>query len=101
MEKIQVKIKRIFEKREGESERGKWAYQDIHVVEDNNERFPNEFLATLGINELETLGKLKEGDTIKIGLSFGVRSYTNKENREFFSQTVSGWGIEVVQVSAF
>ena len=91
MEKIQVKIKRIFEKREGENERGKWAYQDIHVVEDNNERFPNEFLATLGINELETLGKLKEGDTIKIGLS----------NKEFFNQTASGWGIEVVEVSAF
>lgn len=100
MEKIQVKIKRIFEKREGESERGKWAYQDIHVVEDNNERFPNEFLATLGINELETLGKLKEGDTIKIGLSFGVRSYTDRENKERYNQTVSGWGIEVVEVSA-
>ena len=100
MEKIQVKIKRIFEKREGESERGKWAYQDVHVVEDNNERFPNEFLATLGINELETLGKLKEGDTIKIGLSFGVRSYTDRENKERYNQTVSGWGIEVVEVSA-
>ena len=100
MEKIQVKIKRIFEKREGESERGKWAYQDIHVIEDNNERFPNEFLATLGINELETLGKLKEGDTIKIGLSFGVRSYTDRENKERYNQTVSGWGIEVVEVSA-
>ena len=100
MEKIQVKIKRIFEKREGESERGKWAYQDIHVVEDNNERFPNEFLATLGINELETLGKLKEGDTIKIGLSFGVRSYTDRENKERYNQTVSGWGIEVVQFSS-
>ena len=100
MEKIQVKIKRIFEKREGESERGKWAYQDIHVVEDNNECSPNEFLATLGINELETLGKLKEGDTIKIGLSFGVRSYTDRENKERYNQTVSGWGIEVVEVSA-
>lgn len=100
MEKIQVKIKRIFEKREGESERGKWAYQDIHVVEDNNERFPNEFLATLGINELETLGKLKEGDTIKMGLSFGVRSYTDRENKERYNQTVSGWGIEVVEVSS-
>lgn len=100
MEKIQVKIKRIFEKREGESERGKWAYQDIHVVEDNNERFPNEFLATLGINELETLGKLKEGDTIKMGLSFGVRSYTDRENKERYNQTVSGWGIEVVQFSS-
>ena len=78
MEKIQVKIKRIFEKREGENERGKWAYQDIHVVEDNNERFPNEFLATLGINELETLGKLKEGDTIKIGLP-SVFAHTQTE----------------------
>lgn len=99
MEKIQVKIKRIFEKREGESERGKWAYQDIHVVEDNNERFPNEFLATLGINELETLGKLKEGDTIKIGLSFGVRSY-EKDGKMFWKQIVDGWGVEVVQLSA-
>ena len=60
----------------------------------------NEFLATLGINELETLGKLKEGDTIKIGLSFGVRSYTDRENKERYNQTVSGWGIEVVEVSA-
>ena len=59
MEKIQVKIKRIFEKREGENERGKWAYQDIHVVEDNNERFLNEFLATLGINDVETLKRLE------------------------------------------
>ena len=100
MDKIVVKIKKIFPKREGESERGKWAYQDIHVVEDNNERFPNEFLATLGINELETLGKLKEGDTIKIGLSFAVRSYTDRENKERYNQTVSGWGIEVVEVSA-
>ena len=99
MEKIQVKIKRIFEKREGENERGKWAYQDIHVVEDNNERFPNEFLATLGINELETLGKLKEGDTIKIGLSFGVRSY-EKDGKMFWKQIVDGWGVEVVQLSA-
>ncbi len=99
MEKIQVKIKRIFEKREGESERGKWAYQDVHVVEDNNERFPNEFLATLGINELETLGKLKEGDTIKIGLSFGVRSY-EKDGKMFWKQIVDGWGVEVVQLSA-
>ena len=101
MEKIQVKIKRIFEKREGESERGKWAYQDIHVVEDNNERFPNEFLCTVGIQDIETLGKLKEGDTIKIGLSFGVRSYTGKDEKEHFNQIVSGWGVEVVQVSAF
>ena len=99
MEKIQVKIKRIFEKRDGENERGKWAYQDIHVVEDNNERFPNEFLATLGINELETLGKLKEGDTIKIGLSFGVRSY-EKDGKMFWKQIVDGWGVEVVQLSA-
>ena len=99
MEKIQVKIKRIFEKREGENERGKWAYQDIHVVEDNNERFPNEFLATLGINELETLGKLKEGDTIKMGLSFGVRSY-EKDGKMFWKQIVDGWGVEVVQLSA-
>ena len=99
MEKIQVKIKRIFEKREGENERGKWAYQYIHVVEDNNERFPNEFLATLGINELETLGKLKEGDTIKIGLSFGVRSY-EKDGKMFWKQIVDGWGVEVVQLSA-
>ena len=99
MEKIQVKIKRIFGKREGENERGKWAYQDIHVVEDNNERFPNEFLATLGINELETLGKLKEGDTIKMGLSFGVRSY-EKDGKMFWKQIVDGWGVEVVQLSA-
>ena len=100
MEKIQVKIKRIFEKREGESERGKWAYQDIHVVEDNNERYPNEFLATCGLAEIETLAKLKEGDTIKMGLSFGVRSYTDRENKERYNQSVSGWGIEVVQLSA-
>ena len=76
MEKIQVKIKRIFEKREGESERGKWAYQDIHVVEDNNERFPNEFLVTVGIQDIETLGKLKEGDTIKIDKSPDQESLT-------------------------
>ena len=94
MEKIQVKIKRIFEKREGESERGKWAYQDIHVVEDNNERYPNEFLATCGLAEIETLAKLKEGDTIKLGLSFGVRSYTDKEEKIRYNQSVSGWGIE-------
>ena len=99
MEKIQVKIKRIFDTREGESDRGKWAYQDILVQEDCSERYPNEFLATLGTNEIETLRTLKEGDTIKMGLSFGVRSYTNKENKEFFNQTVSGWGIELVQVS--
>lgn len=100
MEKIQVKIKRIFEKREGESERGKWAYQDIHVVEDNNERYPNEFLATCGLAEIETLAKLKEGDTIKMGLSFGVRSYTDRENKERYNQSVSGWGIEVVELSS-
>ena len=101
MEKIQVKIKRIFEKREGESERGKWAYQDVHVVEDNNERFPNEFLVTVGTADCEKLEKLKAEDVIKLGMSFGVRSYTNKDNKEFFNQTVTGWGIETVQVSAF
>ena len=101
MDKIVVKIKKIFPKREGESERGKWAYQDVHVVEETNERYPNEFLATLGINELEMLGKLKEGDTIKMGLSFGVRSYKDREHKERYNQSVSGWGIEVVQVSAF
>ena len=102
MEKIQVKIKKIFEKREGTSELGsKWAYQDVRVVEETEERFPNEFLVTLGINELETLGKLKEGDTIKIGLSFGVRSYTGKDEKEHFNQVVTGWGIETVQVSTF
>lgn len=101
MEKVIVKIKKIFPKREGESERGKWAYQDVHVVEETSERYPNEFLATCGLAEVETIAKLKEGDTIKIGLSFGVRSYNNKENKEFFNQVVSGWGIEVVQVSAF
>ena len=100
MEKIQVKIKRIFEKREGESERGKWAYQDIHVVEDNNERYPNEFLATCGLAEVETIAKLKEGDTIKMGLSFGVRSFIGKDEKEHFNQVVSGWGIEAVELSA-
>jgi hypothetical protein len=100
MEKIQVKIRHIFEKREGESERGRWAYQDIHVVEDNNERYPNEFLATCGLAEIETLAKLKEGDTIKLGLSFGVRSYTDKEEKIRYNQSVSGWGIEVVELSS-
>ena len=99
MEKIQVKIKRIFEKREGESERGKWAYQDIHVVEDNNERYPNEFLATCGLAEIETLAKLKEGDTIKMGLSFGVRSH-EKDGKMFWKQVVEGWGVEVVELSS-
>lgn len=101
MEKVIVKIKEIFPKREGESERGKWAYQDIHIVEETNERYPNEYLATCGLAEVETIAKLKKDDTIKLGLSFGVRSFTTKEGKELYNQTVSGWGIEVVQVSAF
>ena len=101
MEKIQVKIKRIYEKREGQSERGNWCYQDVQVVENTDERYPNEFLVTVGSNEVEQLAKLKEGDIIKIGLSFFVRSYTTREQKEYQSQAITGWGIEVVQVSGF
>ena len=101
MEKIQVKVKKIHEKREGSSEHGNWAYQDLHVIADNNERFPDEFIATVGFNDIDAVSKLREGDTIKMGLSFGVRSYKDKNDKERFSQLVSGWGIEVVQVSAF
>ena len=99
MEKIQVKIKRIFEKREGESERGKWAYQDIHVVEDNNERYPNEFLVTIGTSDVDKLSKLKEDDVVKLGMSFGVRSY-EKDGKMFWKQVVEGWGVEVVELSS-
>jgi hypothetical protein len=101
MEKLQVKIKRIFEKREGESQRGKWCYQDLHVVEDTDERYPNEFLVTVGTNEVEQVAKLKENDTVKIGLSFFVRECETKDGKKFNSQSVTGWGIEVVQLSAF
>ena len=101
MEKIQVKIKRIFDKREGQNERGNWCFQDLHVVEDNDERYPNEFLCTIGSNDVEAVTKLKEGDTIKMGVSFSVRSFTNAESKEFWRQVVAGWGIEVVQVSGF
>ena len=101
MEKLQVKIKRIFEKREGESQRGKWCYQDLHVVEDTDERYPNEFLVTVGTNEVEQVAKLKVNDTVKIGLSFFVRENETKDGKKFHSQSVTGWGIEVVQLSAF
>lgn len=100
MEKLQVKIKRIFEKREGESQRGKWCYQDLQVVEDTDERYPNEFLVTVGTNEVDQVAKLKENDTVKIGLSFFVREY-EKDGKKYNSQSVTGWGIEVVQLSAF
>ena len=100
MEKIQVKIKRIFDKREGQNEHGNWCYQDIHVVEDNNDRYPNEFLCTISSSDVENIAKLKEGDTIKINLAFGVRSYS-KDGKEYWKQTCAGWNIEVVQVSAF
>ena len=101
MEKLQVKIKQIFEKREGESQRGKWCYQDLHLVEDTDERFPNEFLVTVGAKEVEQVAKLKANDIIKIGLSFFVREFTTREGKEYQSQSVTGWGIEVVQVSGF
>ena len=101
MEKLQVKIKRIFEKREGESQRGKWCYQDLHLVEDTDERFPNEFLVTVGAKEVEQVAKLKANDVIKIGLSFFVRENETKDGKKFHSQSVTGWGIEVVQLSAF
>lgn len=101
MEKLQVKIKRIFEKREGESQRGKWCYQDLLVVEDTDERYPNEFLVTVGTKEVEQVAKLKENDTVKIGLSFFVRENETKDGKKFCSQSVTGWGIEVVQLSAF
>ena len=50
--------------------------------------------------QIETLAKLKEGDTIKLGLSFGVRSYTDKEEKIRYNQSVSGWGVEVVELSS-
>lgn len=100
MEKIQVKIKRLFEKREGESERGKWCYQDMHIVEDTNERYPNEYIATMGTSDAEVMATLKEGDTIKINLCFGTRCY-QKDDKTFWSQTCHGWGVELVQPSAF
>jgi hypothetical protein len=96
MEKIQVKIKRIFDKREGQNEHGNWCYQDIHVVEDNNDRYPNEFLCTISSSDVENIAKLKEGDTIKMGVSFAVRCYT-KDGKDYWKQVVAGWGLERIE----
>ena len=66
-----------------------------------DERFPNEFLVTVGAKEVEQVAKLKANDIIKIGLSFFVREFTTREGKEYQSQSITGWGIEVVQVSGF
>jgi hypothetical protein len=56
---------------------------------------------TVGTNEVEQVAKLTENDTVKIGLSFFVRECETKDGKKFNSQSVTGWGIEVVQLSAF
>lgn len=102
MEKRQFKIKQIHEKREGENERGKWAYQDMHLIEDNEaSRFPEEFLVTFGITDTETIAKLKAGDTVKCGMTNGVHSFTSQSTgKEYKNNVIAGWQLEVVQLSA-
>ncbi len=102
MEKRQFKIKKVFEKREGESERGKWSYQDLWLIEDDESiRYPDEFLVTVKGEDITLAAKLKEGDTIKCGMQFGVREYAVPNTEKVYhSQIVAGWGVEIVQLSA-
>lgn len=103
MEKTIFKIKVIFPKREGKTEHAKWAFQDLHLIEaDESKRYPDEFLATFGNADIEKIAAFKQGDTVKCGISFGVRSYhSDEKNADFYKQVASGWGIELVQISAY
>lgn len=105
MEKKNFKIKEIYPKREGESQRGKWSYQDLWLIEDDeSKRFPDEFLATFKGDDIEKLAKLKVGDTIKVGMQFGVHEFfpnPNDKEKAYRNTICAGWGVEVVQVSGF
>ena len=105
MDKSNFKIKEIFPKREGESQRGKWSYQDLWLIEDDeSKRFPDEFLVTFKGEDTEKIANLKAGDAIKVGIQFGVHEFfpnPNDKGRAFRNTICAGWGIEVVQVSGF
>ena len=54
--------------------------------------------------DIEKLAKLKVGDTIKVGMQFGVHEFfpnPNDKERAYRNTICAGWGVEVVEMSGF